>query len=154
MYQFNLGAPYASGTIKMPDSDEFQFDDYSSNQFETHDASKTYLTDFAFASKNRKIIYIYDFGDDWIHNISFLKKPSEEVLYPKCIDGQNAAPPEDCGGIYGFYDLIETSNKKKLNAEEKEMLEFYGLGKGKKYEEEFAFKKDTINKTLLNVFKS
>ena len=29
------------------------------------------------------------------------------MMYPVCTDGQLACPPEDCGGVPGFYDLVE-----------------------------------------------
>jgi len=56
-----------------------------------------------------KAIYTYDFGDSWEHGIVLEKRlPVEHnITYPVCIDGQLACPPEDCGGIPGFYDLVE-----------------------------------------------
>lgn len=56
-----------------------------------------------------KIGYTYDFGDDWEHEIVVEKllawEPKKE--YPRCTGGRRAAPPEDCGGIYGYADLLE-----------------------------------------------
>jgi hypothetical protein len=48
--------------------------------------------------------YEYDFGDGWEHWVTL-----EKVLPPDatgnrealCLAGENAAPPEDCGGIHG-----------------------------------------------------
>jgi hypothetical protein len=34
-------------------------------------------------------------------------------MYPICIAGELACPPEDCGGIHGFYDLLEVMKDKK-----------------------------------------
>ena len=53
--------------------------------------------------------YEYDFGDDWQHNIVLEKiLPAEDnVEYPRCIKGRRACPPEDCGGVPGYLDLIE-----------------------------------------------
>jgi hypothetical protein len=55
------------------------------------------------------MIYIYDFGDGWEHEIALEKQLSADpgVTYPTCTDGQHACPPEDCGGIQGFYDLLD-----------------------------------------------
>jgi len=56
--------------------------------------------------------YRYDFGDGWRHSIEVLglKDLDDLVAYPICVGGMNACPPEDCGGIAGFYKLIEAFN--------------------------------------------
>ena len=53
--------------------------------------------------------YEYDFGDNWVHDIKVEKVLAqiEDDVYPSCIAGENACPPEDCGGIYGYYDKLE-----------------------------------------------
>lgn len=54
--------------------------------------------------------YRYDFGDGWVHEVLL-----EAILvaetgwkYPRCIAGERACPPEDCGGTDGYFRLIET----------------------------------------------
>lgn len=56
-----------------------------------------------------KIIYTYDFGDSWEHGLVLEKRLSRDpnTAYPVCTGGQLACPPEDCGGIGGFYDLLD-----------------------------------------------
>ena len=56
-----------------------------------------------------RVIYTYDFGDSWEHGIVLEKRlPVDPITkYPVCTDGQLACPPEDCGGVPGFYDLVE-----------------------------------------------
>jgi len=51
----------------------------------------------------------YDFGDNWEHGIVLEKRlpVDPDVNYPLCTGGERACPPEDCGGIYGFYDHLE-----------------------------------------------
>lgn len=53
--------------------------------------------------------YEYDFGDSWVHEIThegiLIREPG--VIYPRCVDGARACPPEDCGGPWGYGDLIE-----------------------------------------------
>ena len=55
-------------------------------------------------------IYRYDYGDGWEIN-AILEKilpKRKNIAYPVCIDGELAAPPEDCGGIPGYYQCIKT----------------------------------------------
>ena len=56
-----------------------------------------------------KLIYEYDFGDGWEHLIEVQKieAPKAGVEYPVCLAGKKACPPEDCGGIYGYYQMLE-----------------------------------------------
>jgi hypothetical protein len=53
--------------------------------------------------------YTYDFGDNWEHIITIEKVGYADVppTSPVCIAGKRACPPEDCGGIWGYYDLLE-----------------------------------------------
>jgi Plasmid pRiA4b ORF-3-like protein len=57
-----------------------------------------------------KIRYEYDFGDCWEHDVLVeAVQPAEPgVAYPRCTAGKRAGPPEDCGGVWGYYDLLNT----------------------------------------------
>jgi hypothetical protein len=57
------------------------------------------LADLAPGAK-KKFIYEYDFGDGWEHEVVGFK-------HPICLAGANACPPDDCGGIPGYYNLLE-----------------------------------------------
>jgi len=52
--------------------------------------------------------YNYDFGDGWVHEILLegVLLPEKSTKYPKCIAGERACPPEDCGGVPGYSDLL------------------------------------------------
>lgn len=56
-----------------------------------------------------KLIYTYDFGDNWEHAIVLEKLLPllPDMTSPICIDGSLACPPDDCGGIPGFYELLD-----------------------------------------------
>lgn len=55
------------------------------------------------------IDYIYDFGDYWEHvlTVSDIRAGDPAVGYPRFIDGARDCPPEDCGGIPGFYEMLK-----------------------------------------------
>jgi hypothetical protein len=61
----------------------------------------------------RKFTYEYDFGDSWMHDIliSKPKAPQPGVFYPRCIKGELACPPEDCGGIHGYLQICQLLEK-------------------------------------------
>ncbi|NJL76269.1 MAG: plasmid pRiA4b ORF-3 family protein [Saprospiraceae bacterium] len=53
--------------------------------------------------------YIYDFGDYWQHKVELEKilTPEEVKIVPICLAGQGHCPPEDCGGIWGYSEILE-----------------------------------------------
>ena len=63
-----------------------------------------------FTFKRPKVRYLYDFGDGWEHSIRLEKilPREEDASYPRCVGGKQACPPEDCGGIGGYGDLLRT----------------------------------------------
>jgi hypothetical protein len=72
-----------------------------------HDAARTTLNRVA-AHPGDRIRYTYDFGDDWEHDIVVedVSPTASDVHYPRCLTGRRACPPEDCGGIWGYADLL------------------------------------------------
>jgi hypothetical protein len=57
-----------------------------------------------------KIRYEYDFGDSWEHDVVVeAVEPAEPgIAYPRCTAGKRAGPPEDSGGVSGYYNLLNT----------------------------------------------
>ena len=74
-----------------------------------------------------QFIYDYDFGDSWEHRIVLEKilPVDPDKPYPVCIKGKRACPPEDCGGIWGYYDLLEIM-KNPNHKEYAEMMDWVG----------------------------
>ncbi len=74
-----------------------------------------------------KFDYTYDFGDGWEHQIVVEKvlPPDPEVQYPVCLKGKRNCPPEDCGGIWGYAELLEVLTESD-HPDHSEMLEWVG----------------------------
>jgi hypothetical protein len=49
--------------------------------------------------------YLYDYGDGWTHDVELIGPGGDTA---GCLDGQGACPPEDCGGPYGYAELLAT----------------------------------------------
>ena len=64
------------------------------------------------AKEKDKIEYTYDYGDDWKHKITLEKilEVDKKQIYPVCIKGKRACPPDDCGGPWGYVNLLEIIN--------------------------------------------
>jgi hypothetical protein len=103
------------------------------------------LTLGQIASLNAKtFVYEYDFGDGWEHEIKIEKLlPVEKGRkYPACVGGKLACPPEDCGGIWGYYELLKAIKNPK-DREHDQMMEWLG--------EDFDpnhFSPEEINRTI------
>ncbi|XP_050528294.1 uncharacterized protein y4hQ-like [Daktulosphaira vitifoliae] len=68
----------------------------------------TKIADY-FLSPQDKASYLYDFGDKWDHRI-LLESIEPAIIgreYPQCIAGKQACPPDDCGGVWGYQELLE-----------------------------------------------
>ena len=88
--------------------------------------------------KGDRMKFEYDYGDSWVHDL-WVKDardyaPGEEPVI-KLLKAAGECPPEDCGGVWGYADLLETNKKKRKTAEDKERLEWYDIPKGFKPEE-------------------
>ncbi len=52
--------------------------------------------------------YRYDFGDDWEHTLEFEEVvPNDGGVYPRCVGGAGACPPEDVGGTHGYAEFLQ-----------------------------------------------
>ncbi|WP_404429533.1 plasmid pRiA4b ORF-3 family protein [Sutcliffiella horikoshii] len=61
-----------------------------------------------------KIVYNYDFGDDWKHIIEVEDVINDyTVNFPICTDGEGNAPPEDVGGEMGFETFLSIRENPK-----------------------------------------
>ena len=73
------------------------------------DARKARLDDVLEDIGTKKLIYLYDFGDGWEHTIKVerLADPAPGALYPRLIEVSGRCPLEDCGGPWGYAEMLE-----------------------------------------------
>ena len=94
------------------------------NEGEDEDAT---LLHEVLVRKRQLLLYEYDFGDSWLHEILV-----EQIVpfdpsghYPVCLAGARACPPEDCGGVPGYEQLLEALRSPSAPASA-ELLEWCG----------------------------
>lgn len=71
--------------------------------------------------------YHYDFGDGWVHDVLFegCPPPQPGTVYPQCLEGERACPPEDVGGISGFAEYL-AAMADPAHESHQEMLDWRG----------------------------
>ena len=81
-------------------------------RFDCFEANKTFIREYL--EENKNFIYTYDFGDNWKHKVTVEKIIEDyEHNYPQVLKYKGNCPPEDCGGIYGYYMLEDKLNNLK-----------------------------------------
>jgi hypothetical protein len=75
----------------------------------------------------RRFAYAYDMGDFWEHSVIVEKvsPPLPAVRYPQFLGGEQRCPPEDCGGVPGYYEFLADIESKQ-KAKRKSVLDWYG----------------------------
>ena len=99
---------YTFGQLMVRLDDDYDVDDgWGFSEYEVLD-SANYIID-EFFEQVKSFTYVYDFGDDWRHQVQI-----ENVIYdydkkyPQVIKYKGETQYEDCGGIWGYYELLET----------------------------------------------
>jgi hypothetical protein len=77
--------------------------------------------------------YTYDFGDNWTHTITLEKIIPQPSVKPELLDGKGACPPEDCGGVWGYKNLLQILADKK-HPEHQEHRDWLGLFDDENYD--------------------
>lgn len=94
-----------------------------------------------------EFFYTYDFGDEWEHHILVEKilPTNPNSIYPLCLAGKRACPPEDCGGDWGYLHILKILQKPS-HPEYRERKEWVG----RRFKPEYFDVKD-VNKNLLDL---
>lgn len=86
----------------------FDFEERHNEQQELNEQTCT-LSDL-LTPENSTLLYEYDLGDSWMHLIELKKilPANNDEQQIRCIKGKQACPPEDCGGMWGYSDLLSS----------------------------------------------
>lgn len=118
-------------------------EDYLWDETNNVDYKKMKISDLLTVEKET-IIYEYDFGDSWEHDIILEKilPVDPKMKYPVCVAGEMNCPPEDCGGVWGYAEMLEI-----LKQPDHEEYESYLEWLGDEFDPEH-FDKDEVNRWL------
>jgi hypothetical protein len=125
---------------------------YSDPQFALEDTKDESITrlDAVLRRPRDAIVYEYDFGDGWEHLVALEKvvaPPANSKRSVECTGGKRAAPPDDCGGVGGYEDLVEAVGDEGHERHE-ELLDWLGG----EFDPE-AFDVDEVNRRLKKAFR-
>jgi hypothetical protein len=121
LHQFKVGGAFYS-------EPSHHFAEYEGDP-EILDESKVTLQQLAPHAKDT-LGYEYDFGDSWEHRITvekILPPDPAAAMTALCLDGARACPPEDCGGVWGYDNLLKIIKNPK-HAEHTSIMEWLGAG--------------------------
>jgi hypothetical protein len=124
---------------------------FAANEEDEYDRNeKKYSLSQLLTKEKTSIIYEYDLGDSWVHKIE-LKKilPADtdtDAYQPRCLNGAQACPPEDCGGMWGYTDMLEAIQHAK-NTEQDEAETWFNDDFNPDH-----FDVDAVNKILRHLF--
>ena len=122
LHEFRVPGPMGMGIIRIgiPETEDYEGED-------TVFPGWAVLIADLFTLINRKTEYAYDFGDGWEHTVLLEKiMPLEKGMeLPYCTGGRRACPPEDCGGVYGYLDLLGVMSDPK-HSDHSTVMEWVG----------------------------
>lgn len=103
LHLFRVSKPDTGKVVQIgiPDDDPFEGDEPTMPGWEIPIAS--YFSRAGVVAR-----YDYDFGDGWEHELTLeaILQRQRDKKYPLCLGGARACPPEDCGGVGGYEDLL------------------------------------------------
>lgn len=130
LFEFKDKEHQSNFHIVIPPEDDFDF------EAKTYDASKTKLSEI-FSANAKRLLYVYDFGDYWVHEITLESVSDINLGKAYCISGKGACPPEDCGGTYDYEHLKQVFQEMPESEEAQKFREWLGLDDGKDWNSNF-----------------
>ncbi len=131
--------------LEIPDPDDM-WDASWSNSPKPEDSAGVLFSNIVWG--NKQLTYVYDFGDGWDHSILIEKTLETDDISThraECMEGKRACPPEDCGGPWGYQNLLNMLAMPEHERDEDEKAFVKWIGSGWAAE---AFNLDEINQAL------
>lgn len=123
--------------------------DLSEDGEEMLESENVLLSDI-FTKEGQQMAYLYDFGDNWEHDVILEKIEPKTSINAQLLDGEGACPVEDCGGAPGFDEFKKAINNPK-HPRYKELREWLGLSKRDQWDVSF-FDLPDINRSVEEIF--
>lgn len=142
LYQFEK-SPFDNGwAVKVPDESDDELG------YDVSDSKKTQVSAFLRKMGLKKFVYVYDFGDSWVHDITVEAIDEKTTLpHPVCLAGKGAAPHEDCGGIGGYEEIKRLFAEDPDGEETQEYRQWLGLEDDEDFDPK-QFDIDELNERL------
>lgn len=142
LYQFEK-SPFDNGwTVKVPDESDEEYG------YDITDSKKTLVSAFLRKMGLKKFVYVYDFGDSWVHDITVEAIDEKTTLpHPVCLAGKGAAPHEDCGGVDGYEEIKRLFAEDPDGEETREYRQWLGLEDDEDFDPK-QFDIDELNERL------
>jgi hypothetical protein len=118
---------------------------YDDGEGEAVDSEEIVLSEI-FTEVGQTYVYVYDLGDNWVHDIKLETILDETIPHPTCTGGEGADPIEDCGGPHGYTHLLEVTRDPQ-HPEYKENREWLEIPDGENLDAHH-FDIDQINEEL------
>lgn len=110
-------------------------------------ARKIKLKDI-FNSEGQTYMYIYDYGDNWEHEIKLEAILPENALKAVCLAGKGSCPPEDCGGAPIYEEIKRILRETPETPTAAHYRDWLELDPDETWEELWPFNVNEVNEEL------
>lgn len=147
LHEFSVGPAYSGGVVYLPGD---QIADRETLGLPVAEESVSIAA--ALPEVGGRLTYLYDFGDDWIHQLRVEKITAHADGAPerRCLTGRGAAPVEDSGGPWGWADLVARANNPRDDNHE-DARDWLGLAVGERLDPSI-FNGDEVEARLRALF--
>lgn len=111
------------------------------------DYSQYTLSDL-ITEKGKRMKLDYDYGDSWEHDVwvkGIREYEKDEKASISFVSGHGCCPPDNCGGVCGYEDLVQLTYKKKPTKREREELEWYCMDSESHFDPDYCDEDDCID---------